>query len=76
MAHKLPKKEYMPMIADIPYDFRMAGSSYNDEPLLSGQAQLDPNQRNKPEPDQSSERRTGSVSGWYLEPGAGSDCNQ
>ena len=33
MTQKLPKKEYMLLIADIPYGFRMVGSSYNDEPF-------------------------------------------
>ena len=33
MIQKLPKKEYTLLIADIPYGFRMAGSSYDDEPF-------------------------------------------
>ena len=33
MLQKLPKKEYTLLIADIPYGFRMAGSSYDDEPF-------------------------------------------
>ena len=33
MSSKLPKKDYSLLIADIPYGFRMAGSSYNDEPF-------------------------------------------
>ena len=33
MIQKLPKKEYSLLIADIPYDFRMAGLTYDDEPF-------------------------------------------
>ena len=33
MNRILPKKEYTLMIVDIPYGFRMAGSSYDDEPF-------------------------------------------
>ena len=33
MIQKLPKKEYTLLIADIPYDFCMARSSYDDEPF-------------------------------------------
>ena len=33
MSSKLPKKDYSLLIADIPYGFRMAGSSYDDEPF-------------------------------------------
>ena len=29
----MPKKEYTLLIADIPYGFRMVGSSYDDEPF-------------------------------------------
>ena len=32
-SSKLPKKDYSLLIADIPYGFRMAGSSYDDEPF-------------------------------------------
>ena len=31
MIQKLPKKEYTLLIVDIPYGFRMGGSSYDDE---------------------------------------------
>ena len=31
LSSKLPKKEYNLLIADIPYGFRMAGSSYDDD---------------------------------------------
>ena len=33
LSSKLPKKEYSLLVADIPYGFRMAGSSYDDEPF-------------------------------------------
>ena len=33
MIQKVPKKEYTLLIADIPYGFRMAGSTYDDEPF-------------------------------------------
>ena len=33
MIQKLPKKQYTLLIADIPYGFRMTGSSHNDEPF-------------------------------------------
>ena len=33
MIQKVSKKEYTVLIADIPYGFRMAGSSYDDEPF-------------------------------------------
>ena len=33
MISKLPKKDYSLLIADIPYGFQMAGSSYDDEPF-------------------------------------------
>ena len=33
MNLKLPKKDYSLLIANIPYKFRMAGSSYDDEPF-------------------------------------------
>jgi 23S rRNA G2445 N2-methylase RlmL len=33
LSSKLPKKEYTLLVADIPYGFRMAGSSYDDEPF-------------------------------------------
>ena len=33
LSSKLPKKDYSLLIADIPYGFRMAGSSYDDEPF-------------------------------------------
>ena len=33
MIQKVLKKEYTLLIANIPYGFRMAGSSYNDEPF-------------------------------------------
>ena len=33
MSSKLPKKDYSLLIADIPYGFRMAGSSYDNEPF-------------------------------------------
>ena len=34
MLQVLPKKDYTLLIADIPYGFRMAGSSYDDTPFL------------------------------------------
>ena len=37
MIQKLPKKEYMLMVADIPYGFRMARSIYDEEPFRSKQ---------------------------------------
>ena len=33
MITLVPKKEYTLLVADIPYGFRMAGSSYDDEPF-------------------------------------------
>ena len=33
MNLSLPRKDYTLLIADIPYGFRMAGSSYDDEPF-------------------------------------------
>ena len=33
MIQMLSKKEYTLLIADIPYGFRMAGSSYDDDPF-------------------------------------------
>ena len=33
MIQKVLKKEYTLLIADIPYGFRMVGSSYDDEPF-------------------------------------------
>ena len=34
MLEVLPKKDYTLVIADIPYGFRMAGSSYDETPFL------------------------------------------
>ena len=33
LSSKLPKKDYSLLTVDIPYGFRMAGSSYDDEPF-------------------------------------------
>ena len=33
MIPVVPKKEYTLLVADIPYGFRMAGSSYDEEPF-------------------------------------------
>ena len=37
MTRLLPRKEYSLMIADIPYDFRLAGSINDDEPFKYNQ---------------------------------------
>ena len=34
MLQVLPKKDYTLLIANIPYGFRMAGSSYDDTPFI------------------------------------------
>ena len=33
MITMVPKKEYTLLVADIPYGYRIAGSSYDDEPF-------------------------------------------